>query len=143
MLSDQQLLCLVRTDKDNLVRVTMISTAQDEAQQQRQLFVSLALIPALLVFLLVFVTIPLSRRLTKPVQNAWDAQRIFIADASHELKTPLTVILTNLSIPLKHKIERCEGWIESTQEKAQQMRIGGLASRSPGRLRRCTKEQSA
>lgn len=125
VLSDQQLRYLIRTDAEGYTRVTFISTAQVEAQQQRQLFAALMLIPLLMVLLLVLVAIPLSKWLTQPVQNAWDAQRVFIADASHELKTPLTVILANLSIMLKHKqqtIESCEGWIESTQEEAQQMR---------------------
>lgn len=34
----------------------------------------------------------------KPVEYAWEQQKQFIADASHELKTPLTVILTNAEL---------------------------------------------
>lgn len=34
----------------------------------------------------------------QPVEKAWNQQRQFIADASHELKTPLTVIMTNAEL---------------------------------------------
>ena len=37
----------------------------------------------------------LSRWMVKPVERAWETQRRFVTDASHELKTPLTVILSN------------------------------------------------
>lgn len=44
------------------------------------------------------VSIFLARWAVRPVERAWAEQRQFVADASHELKTPLTVILTNAEL---------------------------------------------
>ncbi len=51
---------------------------------------------ALILFLI--ASIFLSKLLVKPVERAWDKQRRFIADASHELKTPLTVAMSNVDM---------------------------------------------
>lgn len=44
------------------------------------------------------LSILLARWAVRPVERAWEEQRQFVADASHELKTPLTVILTNAEL---------------------------------------------
>ena len=44
------------------------------------------------------ISILLSRWVIKPVETAWDQQRQFVSDASHELKTPLAVIMANAEL---------------------------------------------
>ena len=61
----------------------------------------------------------------KPVKETWDNQKQFIADASHDMKTPLTVILANTEIIFSRKNEQVsevEKWLYSTRAEAERMK---------------------
>ena len=77
---------------------------------------------ALAIFFVISVFF--SRWALRPVKRAWEQQRQFVADASHELKTPLTVILANTSILMSHPertIASQSQWVESTQAEGERM----------------------
>lgn len=86
---------------------------------------------ALLFIIWVFCMIAfwlISRSLFKealaPVQDAWNKQRRFVADASHELKTPLTVMLANFSVLLSHPndtINEQLKWLINSRDEALNM----------------------
>lgn len=69
-----------------------------EAATLRSLIYSSSFIflAAMLIFL--GISILLSRWAIRPVAKAWEQQRQFVADASHELKTPLAVIMANAEL---------------------------------------------
>ncbi len=54
------------------------------------------------------ISILLSRWAVKPVATAWKEQKQFVSDASHELKTPLTVITTNAEIVLNPEYDEAD-----------------------------------
>ena len=77
------------------------------------------------IAVIVGISFALATLAVRPVESAWRRQKQFIADASHELKTPLTVILANTGILLSHPQETVASqaqWITSTDEEAKGMR---------------------
>lgn len=96
----------------------------DTTTIKSKLFTSLGislLIFSLLEIIVFFISKILSNKITKPVKESFDKQKQFIADASHELKTPLSVIIAS-SEALEDNPNEVK-WLKNIKNEANRMNI--------------------
>ena len=61
----------------------------------------------------------------RPLEKAMTAQKEFVANASHELKTPLTILAANTELLSGHisgRDEQSDKWLENMKQECQEMR---------------------
>lgn len=71
------------------------------------------------VIIILLLIIILSKFAVKPVAESYAKQKQFITDANHELKTPLTLILTNLEIA-ESELGQNE-WLDDIRSESERM----------------------
>lgn len=112
----------LRRDNGLYQRVAFVDMSMESRLLREMMGPSLVI--ALAAFLLLLgVSVILARWATNPVERAWSQQRQFLSDASHELKTPLTVILSNAellsALPLETRPAR---WTDNILSESRQMK---------------------
>lgn len=82
------------------------------------------------VLLFFALSILLARWMVRPVERAWTQQKQFVSDASHELKTPLAVIMSNAELlqSSEQSEENKKQFADNIFVMSKQMRglVGGL-----------------
>jgi len=89
-----------------------------------QLFKTLILIGFISLIILLLISIYLTNKSIIPIKETFEKQKQFIADASHELKTPLAIIKTNTSLILSHPdstIKSQSKWINYINSQTDRM----------------------
>ncbi len=85
------------TEKNNGTLIAFTDKS-DETKVLRQFIRTTVIIGAITLVLLSFAGYFLSKKSIEPIKSAFEKQKQFISDASHELKTPLTVISANADV---------------------------------------------
>ena len=82
------------------------------------------MIKAVIIFcvLTYFIAIYLTRNALKPIEITWNNQAKFIQDASHELRTPITIVSSKLEGLLKHPNNTINDEVESIADAMNETR---------------------
>jgi len=108
---------MMQTEGDN-VRVVFLDCGRRLEAFRSFLLASIAISFSGLI--LVFTLIVLfSNRIVEPISESYEKQKRFITDAGHELKTPLTVISSDLDV-LEMELEKNE-WLEDIKKQVKRL----------------------
>ena len=112
----------LRQDNGLYEKLAFVDMSMEQAVLRKMMGSYLVIALASLALLL-GVSILLSRWATRPVEKAWKQQRQFLSDASHELKTPLTVILSNAELLEQAGLsDKPARWTDNIRSEAGRMR---------------------
>lgn len=92
------------------------SNIKDKLCNMIYLSIVILLVSEAIIFI---ISSKLTKKLTAPAIESFEKQKQFIADASHELKTPLAVIMASADNAIKNKNET--KWINNIQSESERM----------------------
>ena len=102
--------------------IEIIRNIDSEISSLKQLVFSLII--GILISLIVayFIAIYLTKKALVPIETAWNNQAKFIQDASHELRTPISIISSKLESVLKHPENTINDEVETVADAMRETR---------------------
>jgi two-component system, OmpR family, sensor histidine kinase CiaH len=87
----------------------------DTQKTLNNLLFTFIIVGIIMLAVIFFISLGFANKAIKPISKAWEKQKQFVADASHELKTPLSIINANYDVLRSNKEETIESqmkWLE-------------------------------
>ncbi|MBQ7537662.1 MAG: HAMP domain-containing histidine kinase [Treponema sp.] len=109
-------------EQENTNRLICMLNRNSELKTLSKLYIYSAMLYLMSIVFSILISIPISKYMIRPAKEAFLKQKQFIADASHELKTPIAVIGANIDV-LESEIKGNK-WLEYI--KAENKRMGEL-----------------
>ena len=105
------------------LRIAFTDSSLEQATL-RSLVRTLLVIGVAALVVLLLCSYFLSGLVSKPVEKAWQEQQRFLSDASHELKTPLTVVLSSAELLAEHTAPDSDAapYVDNIRAEGQRMR---------------------
>jgi two-component system, OmpR family, sensor histidine kinase CiaH len=104
-------------------RIVFLDITYQQSILTNLIYTFLAVAFAMLIVIF-FISRFFANRSIEPIKEAFDRQKQFIADASHELKTPLAVINTNVDVLLsngEHSVSSQSKWLHYIKSEVERM----------------------
>lgn len=104
-------------------KIVLLNISSEESLKIRliQIFI---LAGSISLVILLIISIFLTNKSIEPIKETFNKQKQFIADASHELKTPLSIIKTNTSLLMSYPedtIKNQSKWIKYIDSQSDRM----------------------
>lgn len=104
-------------------KITFLDITSEQGILTSLIYTFLLVALVMLIFIF-FISKYFANKSIEPIKNAFDKQKQFISDASHELKTPLAVINTNVDVLLtngEYNINGASKWLYYIKSEIERM----------------------